>query len=132
MRVLIPVRIRTKARPGPGPPLLFCPFANKSRDPEQACFSNGITEDMITGLSRFRMLHVIARYSSFVFKGHQADMREIGCKPGAEYVVEGSVRRAGNRVGITAQLIKADSGNHFCVERYSLDLQDIVAIFKIS
>ena len=86
------------------PAIAVLPFDNLSGDPEQAYFSDGITEDVITELSRFRELLVIARNSSFAFRGKATDVREVGRALGAGYVVEGSVRRAGNRVRITAQL----------------------------
>ncbi len=99
-----------------------------SGDPEQVYFSDGITEDVITELSRFSELTVIARNSSFAFRGQDTDMREIGRKLGAGYVVEGSVRRAGNRVRITAQLVGAESGTHVWAERYDRALEDVFAV----
>jgi TolB-like protein len=107
------------------PSIAVLPFANMSGDPEQEFFSDGITEDIITELSRFRSLFVIARNSTFTFKGQQVDIREIGRKLGVRYVVEGSVRRAGNRVRVTAQLIEAASGNHLWAERYDRELADV-------
>jgi len=104
------------------------PFNNMSGDSEQEYFSDGITEDIITALSRFRSLLVIARNSSFTFKGQSIDMKEVGLKLGAAYVVEGSVRKAGNRVRVTAQLIDAESGGHVWAERYDRDLDDVFAI----
>ncbi|HEX6002656.1 MAG TPA: adenylate/guanylate cyclase domain-containing protein, partial [Burkholderiales bacterium] len=101
------------------------PFANMSGDPSQEYFSDGITEDIITELTRFRSLFVIARNSSFAFKGSAVDIREIGRKLGVRYVVEGSIRRAGNRIRITAQLIDAAGGNHMWAERYDRELADI-------
>ncbi|NIP90241.1 MAG: transcriptional regulator, partial [Gammaproteobacteria bacterium] len=92
-----------------------------SGDPEQEFFSDGIAEDIITQLSRFRTLFVIARNSSFAFKGQAIDVKEIGRDLGVQYVVEGSVRRAGNRVRITAQLVEAETGNHLWAERYDRD-----------
>jgi adenylate cyclase len=99
-----------------------------SGDPEQEYFSDGITEDIITELSRFRSLFVIARNSSFTFKGQAVDIKDVGRKLGARYVVEGSVRRAGNRVRITAQLVEAMTGNHLWAERYDRDMADIFAV----
>ena len=99
-----------------------------SGDPEQVYFSDGITEDVITELSRFGELTVIARNSSFAFRGQSTDMREIGRKLGAGYVVEGSVRRAGNRVRITAQLVGAEEWNTFWAERYDRALEDVFAV----
>jgi len=104
------------------------PFNNMSGDPEQEYFSDGITEDIITALSRFRSLLVIARNSSFTFKGQSANVKEIGRQLGAAYVVEGSVRKAGNRVRVTAQLIDAESGGHVWADRYDRDLDDVFAI----
>jgi adenylate cyclase len=110
------------------PSIAVLPFTNMSGDPEQEYFSDGITEDIITELSRFRSLFVIARNSSFTFKGKTADVREVGRKLGAGYVVEGSVRRSADRLRITAQLIDASSGNHIWAERYDRDLKDIFAV----
>jgi len=104
------------------------PFNNMSGDPEQEYFSDGITEDILTALSRFRSLLVIARNSSFTFKGQSVDMKEIGRRLGAAYVVEGSVRKAGNRVRVTAQLIDTESGGHVWADRYDRDLDDVFAI----
>ncbi len=89
------------------PSIAVLPFVNMSGDPEQEYFSDGITEDIITELSRFRSLFVIARNSSFAFKGQSLDVKELSKKLGVRYLVEGSVRRAGNRVRVTAQLIDA-------------------------
>ncbi len=99
-----------------------------SADPDQAYFSDGITEDVITELSRFRELTVIARNSSFAFRGQSMDLRQSGCMLGAEYVVEGSVRRLGDRVRITVQLIEATSGTHLWAERYDRAMEDVFAI----
>ena len=102
------------------PSIAVLPFTNMSGDPEQEYFSDGITEDIITELSRFRSLFVIARNSSFTFKGQAVDVAEVGRKLGVKYVVEGSVRRAGNRVRVTAQLLEASTGNHLWAERYEV------------
>ncbi len=110
------------------PSIAVLPFNNMSGDAEQEYFSDGITEDIITELSRFRSLLVIARNSSFIFKGQAFDIREAARTLGAAYVVEGSVRKAGNRVRITAQLIEAATGNHLWAERYDHDLEDIFAV----
>ena len=99
-----------------------------SGDPEQEYFSDGITEDIITELSRFRTLFVIARNSSFAFKGRAVDLKEVGRKLAADYVVEGSIRKAGNRIRITAQLIDTELGNHLWSEHYDRELRDIFAI----
>jgi TolB-like protein/class 3 adenylate cyclase len=110
------------------PSIAVLPLTNMSGDPEQEYFSDGITEDIITELSRFPVLFVIARHSSFAFKGEKVDIKEVGEKLGVQYVVEGSVRRAGNRVRITAQLIEAETGNHVWAERYDRELEDIFAV----
>lgn len=104
------------------------PFDNMSADPEQTYFSDGITEDIITNLSRYRELLVIARNSSFQFRGKSADVRDIGRKLGVQYIVEGSVRRAGSQIRVTAQLIEAGTSTHVWAERYDRELQDIFAI----
>ena len=107
------------------PSIVVLPFTNMSGDPEQEYFSDGITEDIITELSRFRSLFVIARNSSFHYKGQSPRVQDVGRELGIHYVVEGSVRRAGNRVRITAQLVEAESGNHLWAERYDRDLENI-------
>ena len=99
-----------------------------SGDPEQEYFSDGITEDIITELSRFRELFVIARNSSFTFKGKSVKVQDIGRDLGVAYIVEGSVRKVGNRVRVTAQLIEAATANHLWAERYDRELEDIFAI----
>src|SRR4051794_17049856 len=110
------------------PAVAVLPFDNLSGDPEQAYFSDGITEDIITELCRFRELLVIARNSSFAFRGKAVDVREIGRALGAGYVVEGSVRCAGERVRITAQLIDAAMGAHLWAERWDRPLDDVFAV----
>ncbi len=110
------------------PSIAVLAFNNMSGDPEQEYFSDGITEDIITELSRFRELFVIARNSSFAFKGEALDIKQIAQQLGVQYVVEGSVRRAGNRVRISAQLIDGISGNHLWANRYDRDLEDIFAV----
>jgi len=106
------------------------PFQNMSGDPEQEYFADGVAEDVLTTLSKIHDLMVIARNSSFVFKGQTRDIREIGRILGARYVLEGSVRRAGNRVRLTAQLIDSMDGSHLWADRYDgvvddvFDLQD--------
>jgi adenylate cyclase len=107
------------------PSIAVLPFTNMSGDPEQEYFSDGITEDIITELSRFRLLSVIARNSSFTYKGQSVNVGKIGQELGVAYVVEGSVRKASNRVRITAQLVEAASGNHIWAERYDHDLTDM-------
>ena len=113
----------------PGKPsIAVLPFTNMSGNPEQEYFSDGITEDIITELARFRSLFVIARHSSFTFKGQSPDLQSIGKKLGVQYIVEGSVRRAGERVRINAQLVEAATGNHIWAERYDRLLDDIFAV----
>ena len=107
------------------PSVAVLPFNNMSGDPEQEYFSDGITEDIITELSRFASLFVIARNSSFSYKGQTIDVRQVARELGVRYVLEGSIRRAGNRVRITAQLIDSKTGNHLWAERFDRDLQDI-------
>ncbi len=110
------------------PSFAVLPFTNMSGDPEQEYFSDGITEDIITELSRFRELLVIARNSTFVFKGQSVDVTDVSKQLGVRYVVEGSVRKAGNRVRVTAQLVDATTGNHVWAERYDRELEDIFAV----
>jgi len=110
------------------PSVAVLPFTNMSGDPEQEYFSSGISEDIITELSRFRTLFVIARNSSFTFMGEKIDIKQVGRTLGVQYVVEGSVRRAGSRVRVTAQLIEVETGNHIWAERYDRDLEDIFAV----
>jgi adenylate cyclase len=107
------------------PSIAVLPFTNMSGDPEQEYFSDGITEDIITELTRFRSLFVIARNSSFHYKGQSPRIQDVGRELGVHYVVEGSVRKAGNRVRITAQLIEAQSGSHLWAERYDRNLENI-------
>ncbi len=110
------------------PSIAVLPFTNMSGDPEQEYFSDGITEDIITELSRFPTLFVIARHSSFVFKDQTIDLKEVGDRLGVRYLVEGSVRKAGNRVRITAQLIDATTGDHIWAERYDRGIEDIFEV----
>ena len=110
------------------PSIAVLPFANMSSDPEQDYFADGIVEDILTALSRESWLFVIARNSSFAYKGRAVDVKQIGRELGVRYVVEGSVRKAGNRVRITAQLIEAETGTHVWAERYERDLSDIFAL----
>jgi len=104
------------------------PFTNMSGDPEQEYFSDGISEDIITDLSKIAGLTVIARNSSFIYKGRSVDIRDIGRELGVQSVLEGSIRRAGNRVRITAQLIDAANGSHLWADRYDRDLTDIFEV----
>jgi adenylate cyclase len=104
------------------------PFANLSGDPQQDYFSDGITEDITTELSRFSELLVIARNSAFQYKGKAVDIRQAGRELGARYVLEGSVRRSGDRIRITAQLVDAMTGAHRWAERYDRELHDVFAV----
>ncbi len=110
------------------PSIAVLPFTNMSGDPEQEYFSDGITEDVITELSHFRSLFVIARNSAFTYKGRAVNVGDVGRELGVQYVVEGSVRKAGNRVRITAQLVEAATGNHLWAERFDHELDDIFAV----
>ena len=110
------------------PSIVVLPFENISGDPEQEYFSDGITEDIITELSRFRSLFVIARNSSFHYKDQSPKVQDVGRELGVRYVVEGSVRKAGNRVRVTAQLVEAETGNHIWAERWDRELEDIFAV----
>ncbi len=107
------------------PSIAVLPFANMSGDAEQEYFSDGITEDLITDLSKVSSLFVIARNSSFAYKGRSVKVQEIGRDLGVRFVLEGSIRKAGNRVRITAQLINVASGGHLWAERFDRDLTDI-------
>jgi len=110
------------------PSIAVLPFDNMSGDPEQDYFSDGITEDIITELSRFPELFVIARNSSFAVKGKAVDIKDAARKLGVRFVVEGSVRKAGNRVRITAQLVDASVGGHIWADRYDRELEDIFEV----
>src|SRR5262252_6694457 len=110
------------------PSIAVLPFANLSGDVQQEYFSDGITEDIITELSRFSDLLVIARNSTFQYKGKAADIRQIARELSVRYVLEGSVRRAGDRVRVNAQLIDAVTGTHRWAERYDRDLSDVFSV----
>src|SRR5690242_17168989 len=110
------------------PSIAVLAFTNMSTDAEQEFFADGISEDIITELSRSRSLFVIARNSSFVYKGRPTAIRDVGRELGVRYVLEGSVRKASNRVRVTAQLIEATTGGHVWAERYDRELADIFAV----
>ncbi|MDA9425141.1 MULTISPECIES: adenylate/guanylate cyclase domain-containing protein [Bradyrhizobium] len=110
------------------PSIAVLPFANMSGDPEQEFFADGLTEDIITELSRFHDLLVISRNSTFVYKGKAVKVQDVGREFGVDYVIEGSVRKAGGRVRVTVQLIDAETDRHIWAERYDRELQDIFAI----
>ena len=110
------------------PSIAILPFTNMSGDLEQEYFSDGITEDIITALSKIKNLLVIARNSTFTYKGKSVDVRQVSREQGVQYVLEGSVRKVGNHVRITAQLIDATTAHHIWAERYDRELQDIFAV----
>ncbi|WP_394887991.1 adenylate/guanylate cyclase domain-containing protein [Mesorhizobium sp. AaZ16] len=123
-----PVTSRLATELPPKLSIAVLPFANMSGDVEQEYFADGITEDIITALSKLPQLFVIARNSSFTFKGKNVHVQEVGRNLGVRYVLEGSVRKSGNRVRVTAQLIDAASGGHLWAERFDRDLTDIFAV----
>jgi adenylate cyclase len=110
------------------PSIAVLPFVNLSDDPEQEYFADGISEDFITALSRYPSLFVIARNSSFAYKGRTVNVKDVGHELGVRYVLEGGLRKYGNRIRITAQLVDADTGKHIWAERYDRDLADIFAV----
>jgi len=110
------------------PSIAVLPFANMSSDPEQEFFADGIADDAITALSHYPSLFVIARNSSFTYKGRAVDVKQVGRELGVRYVVEGSLRKAGNRIRVTAQLVEAETGKHAWAGRYDRDLADIFAV----
>jgi adenylate cyclase len=110
------------------PSIAVLPFNNMSGDPEQEYFSDGISEDIITALSHIRQFFVVARNTTFTYKGRAVDVQAVASELGVRYVLEGSVRKAGNRVRITAQLIEAATGNHLWADRYDRELEDIFDI----
>ncbi len=126
------VRLGLAERPrvlSPGKPsIAVLAFNNMGGDPEQEYFSDGIAEDIITELSRCRWLFVIARNSSFTYKGHAVDLKRVARELGVRYVLEGSVRRGGQRVRVSAQLIDAETGAHVWAERYDRDLADVFVV----
>ena len=110
------------------PSIAVLPFQNMSVDPEQEFFADGIAEDIITALSRYPSLFVIARNSCFSFKSRAVDVKQVGRELGIRYVLEGSLRKSGNRVRVTAQLVEAETGNHVWAERYDRDLAEIFSV----
>ena len=110
------------------PSIAVLPFQNISGDPEQEVFADGMVEDITTALSKLRWFFVIARNSSFAYKGRAVDVKQVGRALGVRYVLEGSVRKGGNRLRITTQLVEAETGNHVWAERYDRDLADIFAV----
>jgi len=107
------------------PSIAVLPFTNMSGDPEQEYFADGMVEEIITALSRIRWMFVIARNSTFTYKGKAVDVKQVGRELGVRYVLEGSVRRAGERVRITAQLIEAETGAHLWADRFDGSLKDV-------
>ncbi|MGY8664183.1 adenylate/guanylate cyclase domain-containing protein [Bradyrhizobium sp. UFLA05-109] len=110
------------------PSIAVLPFENMSGDPEQEYFADGMVEEIITALSRFKLLFVIARNSSFTFKGRAVDVKEVGRRLGVRYVLEGSVRKASGKVRITGQLVDAVTGAHIWADRFERDLTDVFAL----
>ena len=110
------------------PSIAVLPFQNMSGDPEQEYFADGMVEDIITALSRFKSLFVIARNSAFTYKGKAVDIKQVGRELGVRYVLEGSVRKAGNRVRITGQLIEATTGRHLWADKFDGDLADVFGL----
>jgi adenylate cyclase len=110
------------------PSVAVLPFTNMSADPEQEFFADGIAEDAITALSRYPSLFVIARNSCFTYKGRAVDVKQVGRELGVRYVLEGSLRKSGTRIRVTAQLVEAETGKHVWAERYDRDLADIFAV----
>jgi TolB-like protein len=132
-------RLRTENETAPGgqsaplmlpdkPSIAVLPFVNMSGDPEQEYFSDGITEDIITALSKISGVLVVSRNSTFTYKGQAVDVKQVSHEQGVRYVLEGSVRRAGKRVRVTAQLNDVTTGHHLWAERYDRDLEDIFAV----
>src|SRR5205085_3225710 len=107
------------------PSVAVLPFQNLSGDPEQEYFADGVVEDIILALSRMRWLFVIARNSSFTYKGRAVDVRQVGRELGVRYVLEGSVRKSANRVRIAGQLIDAATGTHLWADRFDGGFEDI-------
>jgi len=120
-----PEPVQRLARLAEKPSIAILPFDNISNDPEQEYFCDGVVEDIITQISKFRWLSVIARNSTFTYKGKSVDIKVVGKELSARYVVEGSVRKAGNRIRVTAQLIDSADGSHVWADRYDRELADI-------
>jgi TolB-like protein len=127
---IAPTEISTPAQPPrvEKPSIAVLPFVNMSGDPEQEYFSDGITEDIITALSRLHWFLVIARNSTFVYKGKAVDVKQVGRELGVRYVLEGSVRKAGNRIRVAAQLVDAKNGTHHWAQNYDREITDIFAL----
>jgi adenylate cyclase len=123
------IRLQPAPLPLPDKPsVAVLPFTNMSGDTEQEFFADGIAEDVITALSRYPSLFVIARNSSFTYKGRAVDVTQVGRELGVRYVLEGSMRKAANRIRLTAQLVEAETGKQVWAERYDRNLVDIFAV----
>ena len=134
-RVAVPVRAEAAPErkpatnaPSEGPSIAVLPFDNMSEDREQGHFADGITEDIITALSKIRWFFVIARNSTFAYKGKSPDVRRVAEDLNVRYVIKGSVRTGGEKVRISAQLVDATTGKHLWAERYDRALEDIFAL----
>jgi TolB-like protein len=132
-RIRIDAAAAASAEPAPlplpdKPSIAILPFQNMSGDPDQEYFADGMAEDIITALSKLRWFFVIARNSTFAYKGKSSDVRQVTRELGVRYVLEGSVRKAGNRVRITAQLIDGATGNHIWADRYDREVVDIFEV----
>jgi adenylate cyclase len=125
-------RAEQALQPAPGfwarPSIAVLPLTNMSQNPEEEVLADGIAEDILTRLAMWRWLPVVARNSSFAYKGRAVDIKQVGQELGARYVLEGSIRRSGNQVRITGQLIDAESGDHVWAQKYDRDLSDIFAL----
>jgi len=126
--VTLPAQITRRANAPARPSIAVLPFVNMSDGPDQEYFSDGVTEDIITELTRFRSLFVIARNSSFQYRGRDIDVRRVGRELNVDYVIEGSIRKFDDRLRITAQLVDAETGNHVWADRYDRDMQDIFTL----
>ncbi len=128
MPLFIAVGLLYRLRFPDKPSIAVLPFENLSGDPKQEYFADGVSEDIITELTLFSDLFVIARNSSFRYKGKAVDLRQVGRELGVRYVLEGSIRRGGDRVRIGAQLIDSGTGAHCSAERYDRELKDVFTI----
>ncbi len=126
-QIAVPVEVRASPVPGFGgrPAIAVLPFENLGGDPDKEYFADGLVEELTTGLAARRYFPVIARNSTFTYKGKSVDVRQVGRELGARYVVEGSVRRAGERLRVAVQLIDAESGHHVWAERYDRELREV-------
>src|SRR5262249_613891 len=124
-----PAAVSPQPLPVPDKPsIAVLPFTNMSGDPEQEFFADGIAEDIITALSPYPSLFVIARNSCFTYKGRPVEVKQVGRGLGVRYVLEGALRKAGDRIRVTAQLVEAETGRQVWSERYDRDLVDIFAV----